>query len=80
MDSMAGKRLRILMVSDFFLPSIGGVESHIYHLSQNLMKIGHYVVIYTHAREQGNHIGVKYMNHGLKVGWLPFVMNMQCGW
>lgn len=67
MDSAGEKRLRILMVSDFFLPNIGGVESHIYHLSQNLIKLGHYVVVYTHAREQGNHFGIKYMANDLKV-------------
>lgn len=79
MDIMEGMRLRILMVSDFFLPTIGGVESHIYHLSQNLMKIGHHVVIYTHAREQGKYFGVKYMDNGLKVGWLLFVIK-QWAW
>lgn len=67
MSGEDGQRLRILMVSDFFLPSIGGVESHIYHLSQNLMKVGHYVVVYTHARNQGDHRGVKYLDNGLKV-------------
>lgn len=60
-------RLRILMVSDFFHPSIGGVESHMYHLAQNLMRRGHHVVIYTHAYEQGSYCGVKYFTNGLKV-------------
>ncbi len=31
------------MVSDFFYPNIGGVESHIYQLSQALKERGHYV-------------------------------------
>lgn len=47
-----GGVLRILMVSDFFHPNIGGVESHIYHLAQNLMKMGHRVVILTHAYQK----------------------------
>lgn len=38
------QRLRILMVSDFFYPNFGGVESHIYYLSQCLLKLGHKVV------------------------------------
>lgn len=37
------QRLRILMVSDFFYPNFGGVESHIYYLSQCLLKLGHKV-------------------------------------
>lgn len=34
---------RILMVSDFFFPNFGGVESHIYYLAQCLLKLGHKV-------------------------------------
>lgn len=64
------KSLRILMVSDFFHPSIGGVESHMYHLAQNLMCRGHYVVIYTHAYEKGSYCGVRYFTNGLKVYYI----------
>ena len=35
---------RILMVSDFFYPNFGGVESHIYCLSQCLLSRGHKVI------------------------------------
>ena len=31
------------MVSDFFYPNQGGVESHIYQLSQHLIEKGHKV-------------------------------------
>jgi phosphatidylinositol glycan class A protein len=34
------------MVSDFFYPNMGGVESHIFHLSQCLLKLGHKVIFY----------------------------------
>ena len=34
---------RILMVSDFFYPNFGGVENHIYQLSQCLLGLGHKV-------------------------------------
>ena len=34
---------RILMVSDFFYPNMGGVENHIYYLSQCLLQRGHKV-------------------------------------
>ncbi len=37
------------MVSDFFYPNVGGVEHHIYALSQCLIARGHKVVVLTHA-------------------------------
>ncbi|KJE95407.1 GlcNAc transferase [Capsaspora owczarzaki ATCC 30864] len=40
---------RICMVSDFFYPNTGGVENHIYQLSQCLIRRGHKVVVITHA-------------------------------
>lgn len=63
------------MVSDFFYPNFGGVESHIYYLSQCLLKLGHKVVVMTHA--YGKRSGVRYMTGGLKVyyvPWRPFLM------
>lgn len=39
------------MVSDFFFPNVGGVEEHIYNLSQCLLKKGHKVVVVTHSYE-----------------------------
>lgn len=58
--------MRILMVSDFFYPNTGGVESHIYQLSQCLIQAGHKVVVLTHA--YGSLSGVRYLTNGLKVG------------
>ncbi|RYR53024.1 hypothetical protein Ahy_A06g027869 [Arachis hypogaea] len=72
---MDRKKHRIMMVSDFFYPNFGGVENHIYYLSQCLLKLGHKVVVVTHA--YGNRSGVRYMTCGLKVyyvPWRPFVM------
>ena len=44
-DAMADqKRHKILMVSDFFYPNFGGVENHIYYLSQCLLKLSHKVI------------------------------------
>jgi len=57
---------RILIVTDFFFPNVGGVESHVYNLSQCLMDAGHHVVIMTHA--YGSRTGVRYLTNGLKVG------------
>uniref|UniRef100_A0A0E0LJ70 phosphatidylinositol N-acetylglucosaminyltransferase n=1 Tax=Oryza punctata TaxID=4537 RepID=A0A0E0LJ70_ORYPU len=70
-----GRKHRILMVSDFFFPNFGGVESHIYYLSQCLLKLGHKVVVMTHA--YGKRSGVRYVTGGLKVyyvPWKPFLM------
>ncbi|XP_020532544.2 phosphatidylinositol N-acetylglucosaminyltransferase subunit A isoform X4 [Jatropha curcas] len=72
---MDNQKHRILMVSDFFYPNFGGVENHIYYLSQCLLKLGHKVVVMTHA--YGNRAGVRYMTGGLKVyyvPWRPFLM------
>ncbi|KAG2457198.1 PIGA protein, partial [Polypterus senegalus] len=57
------------MVSDFFYPNMGGVESHIYQLSQCLIERGHKVIIVTHA--YGNRKGIRYLTKGLKVYYLP---------
>nr|CAG4651779.1 EOG090X0515 [Triops cancriformis] len=59
----------ICMVSDFFYPNMGGVESHIHTLSQCLLSLGHKVVVVTHA--YGDRIGVRYMGNRLKVYYLP---------
>ncbi|KAI9493679.1 GlcNAc transferase [Zychaea mexicana] len=59
----------ICMVSDFFYPNMGGVESHLYHLSQRLIQRGHKVIIATHA--YGNRTGVRYLTNGLKVYYVP---------
>ena len=42
---------RICMLSDFFYPNMGGVETHIWCLAQCLMHRGHKVIIVTHAYE-----------------------------
>ncbi|MBN3324989.1 PIGA acetylglucosaminyltransferase, partial [Atractosteus spatula] len=59
----------VCMVSDFFYPNMGGVESHIYQLSQCLIEKGHKVIIVTHAYR--NRKGVRYLTNGLKVYYLP---------
>jgi len=63
-------RLRICMVSDFFHPGLGGVEMHIYQLSQCLLQRGCKVIVVTHFR--GRRHGVRYMPNGLKVYYCPF--------
>lgn len=53
------------MVCDFFYPRLGGVEMHIWSLSQCLLSRGHRVVVITHGYD--NRKGVRYMTNGLKV-------------
>jgi glycosyltransferase involved in cell wall biosynthesis len=64
-----GASRSICMVCDFFYPQLGGVENHIWSLSQRLLARGHKVVVVTHA--YGRRQGVRYMANGLKVYYLP---------
>jgi phosphatidylinositol glycan class A protein len=53
----------VAMVSDFFYPGLGGVEMHIYQLSECLLSLGYKVIVITHYR--GNRHGVRYMTNGM---------------
>lgn len=44
--------LSICLASDFFYPSCGGVESHMYALALSLLKHGHHVVVLTRSQEE----------------------------
>ncbi|KAF8361492.1 piga-1 [Pristionchus pacificus] len=67
-----GKTMRIALVSDFFCPNAGGVETHIYFLAQCLLKSGHEVIVITHG--YGSRKGIRYLDNGLKVYYLPFAV------
>nr|CDJ97167.1 PIGA and Glycosyl transferase domain containing protein [Haemonchus contortus] len=62
----------IALVSDFFCPNAGGVETHIYFLAQCLLELGHRVIVITHA--YGDRRGIRYLSNGLKVYYLPFLV------
>ncbi|KAH9279262.1 Phosphatidylinositol N-acetylglucosaminyltransferase subunit A [Echinococcus granulosus] len=65
--------LTIGLVCDYFYPNIGGVENHIYQLSQYLLSRGHRVIIITHAYgDAWQRQGVRYMPRGLKVYYIPY--------
>ena len=69
------KRHRIAMVCDFFWPSLGGVENHIWSLSQQLVRRGHHVIIITHTYGQRHcRQGVRYLPGPLKVYYCPFAL------
>ncbi|KAI9914331.1 hypothetical protein PsorP6_007355 [Peronosclerospora sorghi] len=77
------RRLCIAMCCDFFFPRLGGVEMHMWSLSQCLLRRGHKVIVLTHAvpgpvQPTSPHLptqrtGVRYMTHGLKVYYLPML-------
>jgi len=62
----------IAMVSDFFFPSPGGIESHIYQLSSKLIDRGHKVIVITHSHSDRH--GIRYLTNGLKVYHVPFLV------
>lgn len=66
------------MISDFFHPSIGGVETHIFQLSRVLIQLGHRVIVIT--TRLGAYNGIHYLplqhdntekENSLKVYYLP---------
>jgi phosphatidylinositol glycan class A protein len=67
------------MCCDFFFPRLGGVEMHMWSLSQCLLRRGHKVIVLTHAvpgpaassQTPTTRSGIRYMTHGLKVYYLP---------
>jgi len=64
--------MRIAMVCDFFFPQAGGIEIHILQIAKQLISRGHHVIVITHA--YGDRSGVRYMSHGLKVYYVPFLV------
>lgn len=66
------KRYNIAMCCDFFYPQIGGVEFHMYHLSQKLINKGHNVIIITHNYNE--RMNIRYLTNGLKIYYLPYLV------
>ena len=60
---MNPKKLSIALVSDYFYPNKGGVETHIQTVCEELVKMGHDVIVLTH--EYKGYKGLK------KLGILP---------
>lgn len=53
-DGTKRQSLNIALVSDFFYPSKGGVETHIKTIGEELYSLGHFVVIITHKYKMKN--------------------------
>lgn len=66
------RRFTICIVSDFFLPRLGGVELHQFEIAQRLIKRGHRVIVvtgtYGNNRERQ---GIRYLAGNLKVYYCP---------
>ncbi|KAJ1503053.1 Transportin-1, partial [Coelomomyces lativittatus] len=73
------KKWNICMVCDFFFPSYGGIESHLYCLSQELLELGHKVIILSRMYDGpkgSQRVGIRWLTCGLKVYYLPlYYMN-----
>ncbi|KAL7340835.1 transferase [Rhodotorula toruloides] len=69
LSSSSTRSLNIALVSDYFFPKVGGVESSIYSLAQSLVKRSHRVVVITHAYPPRN--GVRWLPNGVKVYYIP---------
>ncbi|KAJ3546371.1 hypothetical protein NM688_g5522 [Phlebia brevispora] len=63
--------INIAMVCDFFHPNVGGVENHIYMLSENLIRRGHQVVVITHSHPP-DRVGIRWLLPALKIYYIPF--------
>lgn len=71
---MSRSRHRVLLVSDFFHPGVGGVESHLRSVAAQLAQRGHHVVVLTHGHGSASardgspaRAGVRVLRHGVKV-------------
>lgn len=69
-DKQNNEKYRIAMVSDFFVPNLGGVEMHMYNVAQCLMERGHKVIVITSSYAD-ERVGIRYLSNGLKVYYLP---------
>ncbi|KAL6925526.1 hypothetical protein ACO0SA_000124 [Hanseniaspora valbyensis] len=72
MENDDNVKYNIAMCSDFFYPQIGGVEFHMYHLSQKLINKGHNVIIITH--NYGERMNIRFLTNGLKIYYLPYLV------
>ena len=75
-ESMSGKPLRILMITPFFSPNIGGVETHLDDLCKYLRKRGHNVFVITYQPLTTKARALKFeKEHNLeiqRIGWFGY--------
>ncbi|KAF5153292.1 Phosphatidylinositol N-acetylglucosaminyltransferase subunit A [Theileria parva strain Muguga] len=66
MSAVKKRPISVLIVTEYFFPTIGGVELHVYKLAEYLIQFGLKVVIFT--RNFGSRrVGIRYLANGIKV-------------
>jgi len=77
-ENMSRKPLRILMITPFFSPNIGGVETHLDDLCEYLQKRGHKIFVITYqpltTRRKARNLEVKRGIVVRRIDWFG------CGW
>lgn len=75
--------MNICMLTSFFLPTIGGVENHVYHLSKELQEAGHNVtVVHTcfDIESNGAKTKIEYIDnievHRIYIGIMKFKLSI----
>jgi len=63
--------VRVVLLSDCFLPAIGGIEVHVYSLGWHLAALGHDVSILTHVPVRPGTGSAPPLRPGLTVQYLP---------
>ncbi len=67
------RRVRVVQVASYFPPVYGGIESHVYYLSKELVELGHEVTVLTSGSSQEN-VMKEEIRDGILVRrlWTPF--------
>ncbi len=53
------KSLKIAQISPYFVPVIGGMEKHVYHISKEMVNRGHKVSVFTSDRDRHSRIRIE---------------------
>jgi phosphatidylinositol glycan class A protein len=71
-EQKSGREVRLCLASDFFFPSIGGIETHAFEIAKAFVKQGiKHVIVVTRNRDDNEYIGEKMINDGtIKVYYL----------
>ena len=57
--------IRLCLASDFFFPSIGGIETHAFEIAKSFVKLGiKHIIVITRNRDNDSYIGEKVINNG----------------
>ena len=76
--------MNVCMLTSFFLPTIGGVENHVYHLAKELQKFGHDVTVihtcFDIENDSSGDVKVEFVDgievHRLYIGVMKFKLKL----